>query len=118
MGLAPTLISEPNFGRFTEPFRTSLSRISSWICWRSLIRSSRPASERSTNLGRNTLFQAGAPGDAPIAARLRRLPEWAPRQGGRPRAGHDDESLGEAGQLPDGHQHQGLAVHDPAQRIL
>uniref|UniRef100_A0A0N4ZZP0 AlaDh_PNT_N domain-containing protein n=1 Tax=Parastrongyloides trichosuri TaxID=131310 RepID=A0A0N4ZZP0_PARTI len=75
----------------------------------------RPA---QTALGRRRRLQDRA-GDAdPSPARLRPHPDRRPDRGRRSGAGSHDEGLGRAGQLSDGHQHEGLDLHDPAQPVL
>ena len=41
-----------------------------------------------------------------------------PGQRRRPGAGRADEGMGRPRQLPDGHEHEGLDLHDPAQPVL
>src|SRR6185369_5140773 len=109
-GSARIRISAPSCGPFMVPCRTSRFQISSWIYWKNSTKWKLPPSARKTNLGGNTVLQARVARDAAIVTRLCGVPLGPPRQGRRSRAGYDDEILGEAGQLPDGHQHQGLAV--------
>src|SRR5438128_2212586 len=118
MGSGPIRISAPSSEPFMARSRTSPFRISSWICWKNWTRLRPRPNAGTTDLGGNTVLQARIARNTSVAACLRGVPFGPPRQGRRSRAGHDDEGLGEAGQLPDGHQHQGLAVYDPAQRIL